>query len=306
MARMPHDLPLARKLLREEAEAFAAGLRLGQTKSRTWKKARYRRLAKLNKLLYELSPRTELIERWVDELHAFTDEMARIARAVPGSKSAPTTAPVANSPFSTPRRRSSLRRMNSPRWRRSCASGASPFRKSAGSWPRAICGWWSHRQALPQPRPALRRPDPGRQPRPDAGRGQVRTSPAASSSAPTPPGGFARASRGPSPTTPAPCACRATRSALWPRMERVRGELSAGTGREPTRRGDRAGPRRDGRGDASRCASWPPSGQPARTARRRRRTGPRGFPRRPPASESRASRSISTCCASASPRCCGR
>ena len=30
------------------------------------------------------------------------------------------------------------------------------------------------RQALPQPRPAVLRPDPGRQPRPDAGRGQVR------------------------------------------------------------------------------------------------------------------------------------
>ena len=88
MARMPHDLPLARKLLREESEAFAAGLRLNQTKHAGWRKARYRRLAKLNKLLCELSPRTELIERWSDELYAFTDEMAGLARAVLGTTSA--------------------------------------------------------------------------------------------------------------------------------------------------------------------------------------------------------------------------
>jgi len=88
LARMPHDLPLARKVLREEAEAFAAGLRLNQTKHAGWRKARYRRLSKLNKLLGELSPRTELLERWCDELHAFTEEMAGLARAVKGATSA--------------------------------------------------------------------------------------------------------------------------------------------------------------------------------------------------------------------------
>ncbi len=88
VARMPHDLPLARKILREEAEAFAAGLRLNQTKHAGWRKARYRRLSKLNKLLGELSPRTELIERWVEELYAFTEEMAGLSRAVRGATSA--------------------------------------------------------------------------------------------------------------------------------------------------------------------------------------------------------------------------
>lgn len=88
MARMPHDLPLARKLLREEADAFAAGLRLGQTKHPVWKKARFRRLSKLNKLLSELSPRTELLERWTDELQEFVEEMDRLSRAVSGAISA--------------------------------------------------------------------------------------------------------------------------------------------------------------------------------------------------------------------------
>lgn len=87
MGRMPHNLPLARKILREEAEAFAAGLRLNQSRHPAWRKARYRRLSKLHKLLAELSPRTELLERWVDELNTFVDEMAGLARAVAGAAS---------------------------------------------------------------------------------------------------------------------------------------------------------------------------------------------------------------------------
>jgi RNA polymerase primary sigma factor len=61
---------------------------LNQTKHAGWRKARYRRLAKLNKLLGELSPRTELLERWVEEIYAFTEEMAGLARAVKGATSA--------------------------------------------------------------------------------------------------------------------------------------------------------------------------------------------------------------------------
>ena len=57
---------------------------------------------------------------------------------------------------------------------------------------------------------SLPRPDPGRQHRPDAGGRQVRVSPRLQVHAPTPPGGFARPSPGPSPTRPARSASRCT------------------------------------------------------------------------------------------------
>ncbi len=53
-------------------------------------------------------------------------------------------------------------------------------------------------------------PDPGGQHRPDAGGGQVRVPPRLQVLAPTRPGGFARRSRGPSPTRPARSASRST------------------------------------------------------------------------------------------------
>jgi RNA polymerase primary sigma factor len=80
MARMPFNLPLIRRLLHEEADAFAAGQRTHQTDHRGWKKARFRRLVKINRLMAELSPRTELLERWVDELLDVSDEMQTLAR----------------------------------------------------------------------------------------------------------------------------------------------------------------------------------------------------------------------------------
>ena len=57
---------------------------------------------------------------------------------------------------------------------------------------------------------SLPRPDPGRQHRPDAGGRQVRVSPRLQVLAPTPRGGFARRSRGPSPIRPARSASRST------------------------------------------------------------------------------------------------
>src|SRR5205814_605684 len=82
LARMPHDLPLVRRLLREEADAFAAGLRNeGATARRAWRRARRYRMVKLNRLMTELSPRTELLERWVDELNDMADEMSHLVRS---------------------------------------------------------------------------------------------------------------------------------------------------------------------------------------------------------------------------------
>jgi RNA polymerase primary sigma factor len=81
LGRMPLNLPLIRKLLREEAEAFSAGLRAGGLAQPDVRRARRRRLFKLNRLMTELSPRTELIERWVDELNDMADEMSHLVRA---------------------------------------------------------------------------------------------------------------------------------------------------------------------------------------------------------------------------------
>jgi len=82
LARMPHDLPLVRRLLREEADAFSAGLRSDAPAARrVWRRARRYRLVKLNRLMSELSPRTELLERWVDELNDMADEMSYLVRS---------------------------------------------------------------------------------------------------------------------------------------------------------------------------------------------------------------------------------
>ena len=67
-----------------------------------------------------------------------------------------------------------------------------------------------HRQEVPQSRPVLPRSDPGGQHRPDASGGQVRVSPRLQVFAPMRRGGFARRSRGPSPTRPARSASRCT------------------------------------------------------------------------------------------------
>ncbi len=82
LKRMPFNLPLVKKLLREEFQEFSSGLNLTDTAEvRNWKVTRFRRLRKLMRLMSELSPRTELIERWVDELTDMADEMKHIARA---------------------------------------------------------------------------------------------------------------------------------------------------------------------------------------------------------------------------------
>ena len=67
-----------------------------------------------------------------------------------------------------------------------------------------------HCQEVHQPWASVPRPHPGRQHRPDEGRGEVRVPPRATSSRPTPPGGSGRPSPAPSPTRPAPSASRCT------------------------------------------------------------------------------------------------
>ena len=81
LSRMPHNLPLIRKLLYEEADSFSTALRNGATLNTTWQRGRFHRLTKLNRLMAELSPRTELLERWVDEITDMADEMSHLVKA---------------------------------------------------------------------------------------------------------------------------------------------------------------------------------------------------------------------------------
>ena len=82
--RMKPHLETVKHLLLKEAREFAD--RPGPTASaevvRSWQLSRLRRLRKMRKLMTELSPRTELIERWVDDLNDHADEMSRLVRAV--------------------------------------------------------------------------------------------------------------------------------------------------------------------------------------------------------------------------------
>lgn len=84
LSRMPHNLPLIRRLLHEEADSFSTGLKLGLTADPVWQRNRFRRLIKLNRLTAELSPRIEILEQWVDELADMADEMKHLVRSVDG------------------------------------------------------------------------------------------------------------------------------------------------------------------------------------------------------------------------------
>jgi len=82
LARLETDLPTLRQLLLQESREFASGLRDEFPGSReTWRRVRFRRLAKCARLVTELSPRTELLERWTDELFDVADEVKHLVRA---------------------------------------------------------------------------------------------------------------------------------------------------------------------------------------------------------------------------------
>lgn len=69
LRRMPIHLPTLETVVREEREQFPLGLTLTSPKQLyEWRRARWRRFRKAGKLLAELSPRTEALERWVDDL----------------------------------------------------------------------------------------------------------------------------------------------------------------------------------------------------------------------------------------------
>jgi RNA polymerase primary sigma factor len=69
LRRLPIHLPTLEKIVTEEREQFPLGLMSATARElHEWRRARWRRLRKAAKLMAELSPRTEALERWVDDL----------------------------------------------------------------------------------------------------------------------------------------------------------------------------------------------------------------------------------------------
>jgi RNA polymerase primary sigma factor len=91
IARLTRNLKTIKSLLDHEGLVFAAGVRDECPGSESdWKWNRIRRLAKCRKLATELSPRTELLERWTDELNDVADELSHLVFAH-ASAGCPTT-----------------------------------------------------------------------------------------------------------------------------------------------------------------------------------------------------------------------
>ncbi len=82
LSRLGTDLPTLRVLLAQDVAVFAAGVRDEfRGGPVAWKRDRFHRLAKCRRLVNELSPRTEILERWTDELNDLADELKHLAIA---------------------------------------------------------------------------------------------------------------------------------------------------------------------------------------------------------------------------------
>ena len=79
LRRLPIHLPTLEGILTEEREAFPKGL-TARTHGEiaAWRRARWRRLRKAGLLMRELSPRTENLERWVDDLAMKARDMNKL------------------------------------------------------------------------------------------------------------------------------------------------------------------------------------------------------------------------------------
>jgi len=78
---LPGHLPLLRQLLEREKTDFLAGpTSVSRANVSRWRHSRWRRVRKMARLVNELSPRTELLERWTEELCDIGDEMKMLVR----------------------------------------------------------------------------------------------------------------------------------------------------------------------------------------------------------------------------------
>jgi RNA polymerase primary sigma factor len=80
--RLGRNLATLKRLLAQEAQEFAAGVRDEFPGSmKVWKRVRLHRMNKCGKLAAELSPRTEMLERWTGDLADVADELRHHVKA---------------------------------------------------------------------------------------------------------------------------------------------------------------------------------------------------------------------------------
>ena len=83
LRRLPIHLPTLERVVTEEKEEFPKGLTLTSPAAvSNWRRARWRRLRKAAKLMGELSPRTENLEKWADDLAVKARELNRLVTAL--------------------------------------------------------------------------------------------------------------------------------------------------------------------------------------------------------------------------------
>ena len=83
LRRLPLHLPTLGTIIQEEREEFPKGLTLTNVKQlNEWRRARWRRFRKAYKLMAELSPRTEILERWTDDLAVKARELNRMMASI--------------------------------------------------------------------------------------------------------------------------------------------------------------------------------------------------------------------------------
>jgi RNA polymerase primary sigma factor len=89
LARMPHNVRTLRRVLNQYAAQFPESLRAESAVGKhRWRRTLWRQLRKAAKLAEELSPRAELLERWAEELIGQAAELAERAEALRPSRRA--------------------------------------------------------------------------------------------------------------------------------------------------------------------------------------------------------------------------
>jgi RNA polymerase primary sigma factor len=87
LARMPHNLPTLARVLNKLAAEFPDSLRADSAAAKfRWRRKLWRHVKKAAKLIEELSPRTELLERWAEELMVQTAELHELTEQLRGGR----------------------------------------------------------------------------------------------------------------------------------------------------------------------------------------------------------------------------
>ena len=303
LARLQTDLPTLRQLLDQEAREFAAGLRDEYPGSRqTWRRARFRRLHKCGRLVGELSPRTELLERWTDELNDLADEVKHLVRA------RECTNPADRKPKEKALREKLDKVMLTPdeltAFLRVLRKRRTTYQKVRKELAEA-----NLRLVVSIAKNYRNRGLPFSDLIQEGNRGLMRAVDKYEWRLEFKFGtyatwwirqGITRALADHARTVRVPC----HQIGMLAKIERTRNEMSTATGREPTCEETRAGAGRQGRGDAVAAGRRPAPGQPARAGRRRGRARPRGLPPATTTRRTPASTWTPACSRSGSARCC--